>query len=128
MANETNIKEELIKQMNKNSNKTPDANRNSIQQILARDKTRVRRIKKVTIFTWLLFIMSFIAAGIIEALPGPHPDWFPPTAVILVQGLLIIAVIFTVSLYVRERTLTMHQIQARLANIEEQLKKMSQDK
>jgi len=128
MAKENEIKEELIKRMNENSNQIPKADKNSVQQILKKDKTEVRRMKKLAVFTWLLFIISLIVAGIIEAFPGPHPDWFPPTVIIVTQGLLIIAVIFTVSLYVRSRTLTLHQIQSRLSNIEEQLKKMSQDK
>jgi len=43
-----------------------------------------------------------------------------------VQAVLLIAVSLTIALYVRERTLTMRQIQARLSGIEEQLRRLSE--
>jgi quinol-cytochrome oxidoreductase complex cytochrome b subunit len=128
MANENELKEELIRQMKENSNKIPKVDKNSVQQILKKEEIRVRSTRKLTVFAWLLFIISLIAAGIIEAVSGPPPNLLPPTAAFVTLCLLIVAVIFTVSLYVRSRILTMHQIQSRLSNIEEQLKKMSQDK
>ena len=56
-------------------------------------------------------------------------EWRPelvPAFILVFQGLLLIAVILTVSLYIRERTLTMHQLQTSLAMIEEHLRKMAQ--
>jgi hypothetical protein len=49
-----------------------------------------------------------------------------PVFISVWQALLLLVIVFTVSLYVRSRTLTMHQIQASLALIEEHLRKMSQ--
>jgi len=128
MVKENDLKEELIRQMNENSKKITKADKNSVQQILKIEEIRVRSTKKLTVFTWLLFIISLIAEGIIKVVSGPHPNWLPPTAAFVTWCLLIVAVIFTVSLYIRSRILTMHQIQSRLSNIEEQLKKMSHDK
>jgi hypothetical protein len=50
------------------------------------------------------------------------------SSIIGLQALLIIAVSFTVVLSVRARTLKMRQIQAALADIQDQLKAMSRNK
>ena len=127
MAKESNIKEELLKQMDRN----PDTNIKSPRQIIARDMARVKRLKWITVFSWLLVVACFVTKAFLERahrslLPGEYA-WLENLTVIL-QPLFLIAIIFTVSLYIRSRTLTIHKIQARLANIEMLLKKMSQDK
>ena len=128
MARENDIKEELLKQMEKNTDKMSEANVKSSQEIIARDAARVKRMKWTTIFSWLVVAVFFIVAGIIESNPSYRNTVPLNCAIVIFRAVLLIAVIFTISLYVRSRTLTMHQIQARLSNIEEQLKKMSQDK
>jgi len=124
MAKEKNVKEELLKQMDENFDQT---SKRSTQQIIARDTARVKRMKWITIFSWLVIAVFFIVGGVIERNPSYRNTAALNSAVVILRGLLLIAVIFTVSLYVRSRTLTLHKIQARLATIEEQLKKMSQD-
>jgi len=127
MARENNFKEELLKQNGDSSNRSDTAT-DSAQQLIARDTARVRRMKKITQLSWLLVVISFVAAGAIEAVPGPVPDWFTPTAIMVAQALLIIAVAFTISLYVRSRTLTLRELQIRLAKIEEHLKRIAGEK
>jgi len=128
MAKENNLREELLGQMEQSPGSTSNINPKSAQEILARDTARVRRMKHVTVFSWLLVIASFIVVGILEAVPGSRKELWMLIAIIVVQPLLLIAVVFTISLYVRSRTLNMRQIQATLSDIQEQLKKMSQDK
>ncbi len=138
MAKENDIKEELLKQMDKDFGKMPGANMKSPKEIIARDIARIRRLKWITIFSWLLVVAFFIVGGIIEnAVPYPR---FPgttckavgviilPTLVVVLKALILISVFFTISLYIRSRTLSIKQIHIRLINIEEHLKKMSQDK
>ena len=138
MAKENDIKEELLKQMDKDPDKMPRANIKSPKEIIARDMARIRRLKWITTFSWLLVVAFFIVGGIIEnAVPYPR---FPgttckavwviilPTLVVVLKALILISVFFTISLYVRSRTLSIKQIHIRLINIEEHLKKMSQDK
>ncbi len=133
MAKENDIKEELLKQMDKNFGKMPGDNMKSPKEIIARDITRVKRLKWITIFSWLLVFVCFVTGAFLErtrnsnALIDTEQVWLNSLIVIL-QALLLIAVIFTISLYVRSRTLTIHKIQARLANIEMLLQKMAQDK
>jgi len=138
MAKENDIKEELLKQMNKDPDKMLEANIKSPKEIIAKDMARIRRLKWITTFSWLLVVAFFIVGGIIEnAVPYPR---FPgttykavgviilPTLVVVLKALILISVFFTISLYVRSRTLSIKQIHIRLINIEEHLKKMSQDK
>jgi hypothetical protein len=138
MAKENDIKEELLKQMDKDQDKMPEANIKSPKEIIARDMTRVKRLKWITIFSWLLVVAFFIVGGIIEnAVPY---SGFPgttykavggiilPALVVVLKALILISVFFTISLYVRSRTLSIKQIHIRLINIEEHLKKMSRDK
>ncbi len=138
MAKENDIKEELLKQMNKDPDKMLEANIKSPKEIIAKDMARIRRLKWITTFSWLLVVAFFIVGGIIEnAVPYPR---FPgttykavgviilPTLVVVLKALILISVFFTISLYVRSRTLSIKQIHIRLINIEEHLKIMSQDK
>lgn len=133
MAKENDLKEELLKQMDKDPNKILEANIKSPKEIIAKDMARVKRLKWITIFSWLLVFVCFVTGAFLERARNSHSlidteqVWLNSLIVIL-QALLLIAVIFTISLYVRWRTLTIHKIQARLANIEMLLQKMAQDK
>jgi len=128
MAKESNIKQELLKQMNKNNEKKNQTGKHSMRQILMKNEARVKRMKKITTFAWALLVAWLLAAAVIGIIPGGHNDWWAAAAIMIFQPLLLIAVIFSISLYVRSRTLNMSKIQASLTNIEEQLKKLSQDK
>ncbi len=133
MAKKNDIKEELLKQMDKDPDKMPEANIKSPKEIIAKDMARVKRLKWITIFSWLLVFVCFVTGAFLERARNSHSlidteqVWLNSLIVIL-QALLLIAVIFTILLYVRWRTLTIHKIQARLANIEMLLQKMAQDK
>ncbi len=127
MATEKNLREELLKQ---NSVGTQPGT-NLRDKVLAKDQARVARMRKLTICSWIVVGASLIAAGVVRVVlsfPDLSVDMslLGPTFIVVWQGLLLIAIIFTISLYVRSRTLTMHQIQSSLALIEEHLKKMSQ--
>jgi len=127
MAKETNIKDELLKQVEH----TPDTN--VAAKILARDTARVKRMKWLTIITWSFVAVCFVGGGVLEH--AQRANVLLEEEFILMDFLMalarilsLFAVVFTISLYVRSRTLTIGQIQVRLAAIEEQLRKMAQDK
>jgi hypothetical protein len=128
MTKDTNLKEELLKQGQSNGTMGSITGVKSIQQVIAKDEARVARMKKLTILTWVLVVVCFAGAGLIALMPGTPQEFLPVLTIVVGQGLFIIAVTFTVSLYVRSRTLTMHQIQASLANIEALLRETLQDK
>jgi hypothetical protein len=120
------LKEGLLEQAQHNgTGGTSDVNQ-TIQTILARDETRVKRMKKLTLLAWIVWPISFLTVGVLEWLLDD--ELVVPVGIIVVQALLLIAVSFTISLYVRQRSLTMSQIQARLSDIERLLKHAIQDK
>ncbi len=124
MATEKNLREELLNQNHVGTQKSSDLR----NQVLAKDRANVARMKRLTIVTWILLAVSIAAAGVIEL---AFPDLFEeeplrnPVFISVWQALLLLVIVFTISLYIRSRTLTMHQIQASLALIEEHLRKMS---
>ena len=138
MAKETNIKDELLGQMDLNAD--PQA----AKKIFAKDFARVRRLKWITIISWLIVAVCLVITSLVKyafgSLYAIGPEWRLKTAlmdseiaaldglIMAWRGLLLVAVISTVLLYVISRTLTISQIQVRLAAIEEMLKKMAQDK
>jgi len=113
-------------------------------KILARDEACVRHMKWIAGICWAAFGAVFFLAAFTEyfrhrgipflgytiddiAVYFPEVAWFMrPVAIIVAQALFILAVVTTFSLHVRLRTLTMHQIQGRLAVIEEQLRRLAE--
>jgi len=128
MAKENNLKEALLRQMDANSNMTSSLDSRLVHQVIARDTALVKRAKRVTTFAWAVLLIFLFVVAVIEVVSGGRPDWLMPAAILVFQALLLIAVICSVSLYVRSRTLSIHKIQASLTGIEELLKKISQDK
>jgi len=128
MAKENNLKEALLRQMDGNSNMTSGLDTRSAQQVLAKDAAAVKRAKKVTLFAWAVLLIFLFVVAVFEVISRGRPEWLTPAAILVFQALVMIAVICSVSLYIRSRTLSIHKIQASLTNIEELLKKMSQDK
>jgi hypothetical protein len=135
MTTKANIGQELLKQMGDTSAETPDCRKIPMMRIIERDAAGVRRLKRIVIIFWLLVIISFIVACTYALnVRGIESDLFYMSwllagiTVITFQAVFLIAVILTISLFVTSRSLTMHQVQARLTGIEEQLKKICQDK
>jgi hypothetical protein len=137
MTADKNIRDELLRQSDADGRRMQELRDN----ILARDETRVRRMKWIAGICWVVFLISFVLAGLVEvgqrfpiadlttsevAALFPEYDWFVPLAIIITQGLFILATAVTFSLLVLSRTLTMHQIQARLSGIEEQLRRIAE--
>lgn len=134
MAEESNIREELLKQIDKESDEKARTNPRSIEKIIASDIARMKRLKWIVVISWVLVSVCFIPTAFLERAWNSFGSLtysellFMKRLAIIVRALLLIAIILTLSLYARSKTLTIHKIQARLANIEELLKKMSQDK
>lgn len=134
-----NLRDELLKQNGGSSQQE----RERRDMTLATDEQRVKRMKRIAAFSWatfLTFAFLSVCIGIMrryaEEIVGASAqqiaayfgefDWFVPAVIIGTQALFVIAVAATFSLHTRTRTLTMHQIQASLAQIEEHLKKMAE--
>lgn len=132
MVEENDLRTGLLGQMDKDHGNASGAGTEVPRDIIERDSARVRRLKWVVIVCWSLVVMLFVVGGIIESstkggesnVSDLNSVWVSVAAVVL-RAMLLIAVVLTISLYIRSRTLTMRQIHVRLASIEEHLRKMS---
>jgi ABC-type uncharacterized transport system permease subunit len=128
MEKDSDLREELLKQMDRDAGGGPNSPQKAIQAILTKDAARLRRMKYLTVSSWLLLAAAFLASGVTGALSGFRSELWGISSLIGLQALLIIAVSLTVVLSVRARTLKMKQIQAALADIQDQLKAISRNK
>ena len=137
MAKENELKEELLKQMDKDSVGAAGVNINSAGKIIEKHKTRLRKLKWIAAIGWLITILCavvmhnlkvFVLENKIESVLTSEEFWFIRRSDTVLMVLIIIAVLLTYLFYSTSRTVTILQISARLAKIEEHLKQMSQDK
>jgi hypothetical protein len=128
MEKDSDLREELLKQMDRDPSSCLNAPQKAAQAILAKDAARLRRTKHITVFSWLLLAAAFLASGVTGALSAFRSELWGICSLIGLQALLIIAASLTFVLSVRSRTLKMKQIQAALADIQDQLRTMSQDR
>ena len=137
MAKENDIKEELLKQMDKETAELPDADRNSAGKILENYRGQLRRLKWIAAISWLITVLYLLGMHMLkDALLESNLQYFLTQDEFLLVSysdvglkvLVVIAALLTYLVYSKSKTLTMVQICSRLANIEEHLKRMSQDK
>ena len=142
MATKKNLRERLLQQDNFDSRTAAELR----DKILATDQTRVRRMKWAAGICWIAFLSVLFLPASMDyfrdreipflglttdrlAYYFPEVAWFLKWgAIIIAEALLMLAALLTFSLHARSRTLTVHQIQASLAGIEEQLRKMAEKK
>jgi len=150
MEKAKDIKEELLKQMDGYSVKTTDVIATSARKIIEKHKTQLRRLKWIATISWLMTFLYAVGMHNLKVylmkynqdilnlkdyilnynqdLLTREEFWlirFSDMALIVV---ILISILLTYLIYSKSKTLTMLQICARLAGIEEHLKKMSQDK
>ena len=137
MAREKDIKEELLKQMDKDFGGSTDADKDSARRIIESHRARVMRLKRIAAIGWLIaiiyavgmhnlkvYLLEYDIGGVLTRNEFQLIRFSDAGLMMLI----VIAVLLTYLTYCRSRTLTMLQICARLASIEEHLKRMSQDK
>jgi uncharacterized membrane protein YdbT with pleckstrin-like domain len=137
MIKENDIKQELLKQMDKDSDKTSDTSENSARKIIEKHKAKLRRLKWIATISWLITLTSaiflhnlkvYVFKQNFDNVFSENEFWFIRRSDTVSVVLVVVCVLLTYLVYVKSKTLTMMQISARLANIEEHLKKMSHDK
>jgi len=137
MAKENDLKEELLKQMDKDSDETANVSTNSARKIIEKHKTRLKKAKWIAAIGWLITILYavamynvkvFLLKNKIDDVLTSNEFWLIRWSDTCLMVLIIIAVLLTFLLYSKSRTLTILQISARLSNIEEHLKQMAQNK
>ena len=133
MAKESDMKKGLLGQVAGGSEGKREKDRELAQKIIEKEKARIRRTKWETVIAWGLVVICFIIGAVVERLR--MEQYFNEAELIwshclpmILRALLLIAVIFTVLLYTRSRTLAIRQIQARLADIEALIKRIAEDR
>ena len=136
MAKEKDIKEELLKQMNQDSAESAETDRDSARKIIEDYRAQARRLKTLTILSWAITSFYFLAMHCLKEflLEGNLRSLLTENEFLLIgymgmgsKVLIVISVLVTYLCYCKSKALTMIQICARLANIEDHLRKMSQD-
>jgi len=144
------IKEELLKQMDGYSVETKDIISTSARKIIDKHKTQLRRWKWIAAISWLMTFLYAVGMHNLkvylwkynqnildlndyimrynQGLLTREEFWLIRFSDMCLLVVIIISLLLTYLVYAKSRTLTMLQICARLASIEEHLKKISQDK
>ena len=130
------IKEELLKQMDGDSVGTTDVSETSARKIIEEHKTRLRRLKWIAVISWLITIIYAVAMHNlkiyllkynIEGVLTRNEFMLERFSDMGLVVLILIALLLTYLVYSTSRSTTMLQICARLAGIEEHLKKIARD-
>ena len=135
MAKGKNIKEELLKQLDQDSAESAQADTDSAKKIIEDYQAQAKRLKTLTILSWAITVFYFLAMHSLRdfLLEGDFQYLLTENEFLLIsymnmgtKVLIVISILVTYLCYCKSRALTMIQICARLANIEEHLKKMAQ--
>lgn len=136
MAKEKDLKEELLKQVDKDFTESTNVGKDSARKIVENHKAQVKRLKWIVITSWVITVLYLLAMYILkDTILESHLRSFLTSDEFLfihyadmgTKVLIVISGLLTYLLYSKSKMLTMLQICARLANIEEYLKRMSQD-
>jgi len=148
MEKAKDIKEELLKQMDGYSVKTTDVIATPARKIIEKHKTQLRRLKWIAAISWLMTFLYAVGMHNLkvyllkynqdllnlkdyilnynQGLLTRQEFWLIRFSDMCLVVVILISVLLTYLVYAKSKTLTMLQICARLATIEEHLKKMSQ--
>jgi hypothetical protein len=130
------IKEELLMQIDGDSAGTTQVSQTSAQKIIDKHKAQLRRRKWIAAASWLITfiyvvtlynVKIYVLDHSIENVLTKNEFWLIRYSDITMIIAVIISILLTFLVYVKSRTLTMLQISARLASIEEHLKKISEN-
>lgn len=131
------IKEELLKQMDGYSVETKDIISSSSRTVIDKHKSQLRRRKWIAAISWLFTFLYavgmhnlkvYVFKYNIEDVLTREEFWFIRFSDMALIVVIITSILLTYLVYTKSRTLTLLQICARLAGIEEHLKKIAQDK
>jgi hypothetical protein len=135
MQKANDIKKELLQQMEKDSERAVYTNASSAWKIIAGHKRQLAKLKWVAAAGWIIAVACAVALHNlkvyvfkhdIEGLLTENEFWLIRYSDTTSIVLLAVCVLLTYLVYAKSKTLALLQICARLASIEEQLKRLSQ--
>ena len=134
MDKANDMKKELLKQMENDYDGRFDTSANSAWKLIETHKGQLGRLKWIAAAGWLITLIYavgmhnlkiYVLKHSLEGVLTRAEFWFFRFSDLALIVTIIIPVLLTYLVYAKSKTLTMLQICARLANIEEQLKKIS---
>ena len=137
MEKAKDIKEELLKQMEGYSIQTTDLISSSSRTIIETYKKCLERRKWIAVTSWLITLLYALGIHNLKVYVLKHniadvltreEFWLIRFSDLTTIVMIIISILLTYLVFAKSKTLTLLQICARLDSIEEQLKKISQDK
>jgi hypothetical protein len=130
------IKEELLKQMDGGSVESTQLSTTSAWKLIDKHKAQLRRRKWIAAASWLITfiyvvtlynVKIYVLENSIEDVLTENEFWLIRYSDVTMIVVVIISVLLTYLVYAKSKTLTILQISARLTNIEEHLKKISEN-
>jgi len=123
MIGEGDVPERLSIEDDPTCGSLSDQQKGELIAMTEKESRMIRRARSAMILSWVAAGLCLLLGGVAEA---ALPDSLAvPTAAVVAMGLLTIAAVLSVSYYVRVRGLSLRVIDARLANIEGELARLS---
>jgi len=135
MTTDNEFGQELLKANGIDPHGMSSEDRRALHKILARDKARVRRMKLITIVTWVLVLLAGSGHLVTKLISEKTPEFRALTVVlaIIMMAMFYLALFFTGSYGIRawiarsrEFQVRIAEIEMRLVSIDEQLKRPSE--
>lgn len=132
MTDNKKLANELLKQNGLNPESISAQNWRQTQEMVAKQLKRaslVKRIRTIILLATAIFLAVFhLAANVLPWTRGSHLSSLgAPIFVLTIYVIGLSVIVCTIMAHVASRTATIHQIQASLAEIAEQLKRQSKD-
>ena len=137
MATEKEIKKELLRQLEKDLPEAGKRKEYTAEDIILKNKSQLKKLKRIALISWIITAAYALAMHNLQVylfkdsrmnLLTSDEYWIVRYIDIGMVVLIIATLLISYLVYHKSKTLTMLQICARLANIEECLKKISQEK
>ncbi len=132
MKDTKNLAGELLRQNGLNPGVLSDEDRERLRDIFSRDEARVNRVKWVAIVCWVLFlgipITGMLVSTVFDASEGGQLARTLTDVVAIVEMCVFwVAIVCTVSWFIRARSLGQRRILAKLTDIERQIARMGSE-
>ena len=134
MATDKDFKEELVKQMDQDSAGSTRVDKDSAKEVIEDYQAQAKRLRTLAILSWAITVLYFLAMHSLKEFLSENnlQPFLTENEFLLInytdmglKVLIVISVLVTYLSYCKSKALTMVQICARLANIEEHLRRMS---
>jgi F0F1-type ATP synthase assembly protein I len=111
--------QKLLQEHEMNNQTKLDEFTERMNDMIAKKSRQVRRIRRVVVVAWILFVCLLLVGAFIETFQGRSVS--TQTLAIIARAMLLIAGFLTVSWYVRSVDIRFVRIQAALSTIQEGL-------